>query len=221
MSQIKAVIFDMDGLMFDTEPIYYKANQKTADHLGMDFSFDIYAQFIGMGDVDYKKTMRKLYKDHEVLEEFFDKSNQVMEYLLLNEQVNLKPGLIELLDYLHKEQMPAVVASSTKRELVDQLLERLEVKDYFQGIVGGDEVERAKPDPAIFNKAFNKTELPDKSSVLILEDSKNGVLAANAAGIPVIMVPDLIEADKETKDKTQRVYSSLTQVMGHIEKMNH
>ncbi|MDN6731123.1 MAG: HAD family phosphatase, partial [Atopostipes suicloacalis] len=90
MSQIKAVIFDMDGLMFDTEPIYYKANQKTADYLGMDFSFDTYTQFIGMGEVDYKEGMRQLYKDEKLLDEFFIKSNQVLEYLFFNGEIDMK-----------------------------------------------------------------------------------------------------------------------------------
>lgn len=220
MEQIKAVIFDMDGLMFATEEIYYMANQNTADKLGMHYSFDIYSQFIGTDYEIEKEKMRKLYDDQELLDEFFIKSSEVSEYLLLNEQVNLKKGLIELLDYLKQEEIPAVVASSTERKLVDQLLDRLGVREYFKGVVGGDEVERAKPDPAIFEKAFEKIGSENKEETLILEDSKNGVLAAFGAGIPAIMVPDMLAADEEVKEKTLAVLPDLKAVIDFIEEIN-
>lgn len=220
MTQVKTVIFDMDGLMFATEKVYYKANQKTADNLDMEYSFDVYSQFIGTGNKYYEETMRELYEDQELVEEFFIKSNKVLEYLLLNGQVDLKEGLIELLEYLKKENIPAVVASSTKRDLVDQLLDRLNVREYFKDVIGGDEVDRAKPHPAIFNKAFNKTGIQDKDEALILEDSKNGVLAADAAGIPVIMVPDMVEADEVVKEKTIVVLSDLNEVIDFIKEKN-
>lgn len=221
MTQVKIVIFDMDGLMFATEKIYYKANQKTADNLDMDFSLDVYSQFIGMGDKDYQAIMHELYDDKELLDEFFIKSNKVLEYLLLNGPVDLKPGLIDLLEYLEKENIPAVVASSTNRDLVNQLLERLDVRKYFKDVVGGDEVRQAKPDPAIFNKAFEKTGMKSKEEALILEDSKNGVLAAYDADIPVVVVPDLIEADEEVREKALAVLPDLHAVIRYIEEKNN
>lgn len=221
MTQVKAVIFDMDGLMFDTEPIYYKANQKTADSLGMDFSFDTYTQFIGMGSVDYERKMREIYEDDELLNEFFEKSNKVLEYLLLNKKVSMKDGLTELLKFLEEKDIPMVVASSSRRELVDQLLEHLNVRKYFKAVVGGNEVERAKPNPAIFNKAFEKTGILNKKEALVLEDSKNGVLAANGARIPVIMIPDMIEADEESRKNTIEIYSDLEEVISYIKEKNN
>ncbi len=221
MAHIKTVIFDMDGLMFDTEPIYYKANQKTADKLGMDFSFDTYAQFIGMGDVDYQKTMREIYQDEEVLAEFFEKSNKVLEYLLLNGPVQMKKGLLELLEYLDQQNISAIVASSTNRGLVDQLLKRLDVRKYFKDVIGGDEVTRAKPDPAIFTQAFKKSAVKNKESALILEDSENGVLAAQAAKIPVILIPDLIEPKDEIKEQAVAIFDDLTEVIKYIEEKNN
>lgn len=221
MSQVKTVIFDMDGLMFATEDIYYKANQQIADKLGMDFSFEVYAQFIGMGDEDSQAKMYDLYEDKELVDEFFDKSTTVSEHLLLNGPVDLQPGLIELLQYLKQEKIPAVVASSTHRKLVDQLLDRLDVRKYFKDVVGGDEVKHTKPDPAIFNKAFSKTGVQAKENALILEDSKNGVLAAYGAGIPVIMIPDLLEADEEVQEKALAIMPDLTAVISYIEEKNN
>lgn len=221
MTQVKTVIFDMDGLMFATEEIYYMANQKTANKLGMDYTFDIYAQFIGTDYEVEKEQMREFYDDQELLDEFFVKSSEVLEYLLLNGQVDLKKGLIELLDYLKQEEIPAVVASSTERNLVDHLLDRLGVREYFKAVVGGDEVEQAKPHPAIFEKAFSKIGIKNKEKVLILEDSKNGVLAAFGAGIPAVMVPDMLAADEEVKEKTLAILPDLHAVMDYIKEINN
>jgi HAD superfamily hydrolase (TIGR01509 family) len=218
MATIKSVIFDMDGLMLDTEKIYYKASQETADTIGMDYSFDVYAQFIGAGDAQMETAMREMYTDHELLETFFTDSQEELEYLLLNGPVDLKEGLIELLEYLQAAEIPAVVASSTRREMVDQLLDRLDLQKYFKDIVGGDEVTAAKPDPAIFDLAFTKTELENKEDALILEDSKNGIRAAHSAGVPVILVPDMLEADDEMEEKTAAIVPNLHHVIDYIEK---
>lgn len=201
MSKIKTVIFDMDGLMFDTEKIYYRASQETADKLGMEYSFDVYSKFIGAGNDIMVNTMHEMYEDHDLLAQFLKDSQVELEDKLRNGPVDLHEGLIELLDYLKEEEIPAVVASSTHRELVEHLLERLDVRHYFKDVIGGDEVPTAKPDPAIFNKAFSKTGIDNKEEALILEDSKNGVLAAAGANIPVIHIPDMIELDEQTAKK--------------------
>lgn len=220
MSKVKTVIFDMDGLMFDTETIYYKANQETADALGMDYSFDVYKQFIGAGDDIYKKAMHEMYDDHVLLGRFLEDSQKVLDESFLNGPVDMHEGLVELLDYLKENDIPAVVASSTHREMVEHLLNRLEVRHYFKDVVGGDEVPTAKPDPAIFNKAFTKTGIENKEEAIILEDSKNGVLAAHGANIPVIHVPDMIELDEETEEKTIAVLPDLHHVIEYIEDQN-
>ncbi|HLR88966.1 MAG TPA: HAD family phosphatase [Atopostipes sp.] len=220
MSRVKTVIFDMDGLMFDTEKIYYKTSQATADKLGMDYSFDVYSQFIGAGDDIMIKTMHEMYDDHALLGEFLENSEKELDYQLRNGTVDLHEGLIELLDYLKQEGIPAVVASSTHREMVEHLLERSKVRHYFKDVVGGDEVPTAKPDPAIFNKAFTKTGIENKEEAIVLEDSKNGVLAAFGAGIPVIHIPDMITLDEETAEKTAAILPDLHHVIDFIEEQN-
>lgn len=217
MSKVETVIFDMDGLMLDTEKIYYKANQKTADDLGMDYSFDVYAQFIGAGGQEEMTGMKNLYTDHDLLETFFTDTAKALEYLLLDGPVDKKAGLIELLDYLQAQDIPAVVASSTRREMVDKLLDRLDLRKYFKDVVGGDEVPAAKPDPAIFNLAFSKTGIEHKEDALVLEDSKNGIRAAYRAKVPVILVPDLVDPDDEMEEKTADIVPDLHHVIDYIE----
>lgn len=221
MSKVKTVIFDMDGLMFDTEKIYYKVNQDTADSLGMDYSFDVYKQFIGAGNDIYINAMHEMYDDHNLLAQFLKESDAVLKDAFLNGPVDKHDGLIEILEYLKENDIPAVVASSTHREMVDYLLDRQGIRHYFKDVVGGDEVPTAKPDPAIFNKAFCKTGIENKEEAIVLEDSKNGVLAAIDAGIPVIHVPDMIELDEETAEKTEAILPDLHHVIEYIEARNN
>jgi len=164
--------------------------------------------------------MRQLYPENDVLEQFFAESVEELEYQLLNGPVDKKAGLVELLDYLQTQDIPAIVASSTRRKLVEHLLDRLELRDHFVDVVGGDEVANAKPDPAIFEKAFIKTKLDHKDEALILEDSKNGVRAAYNADVPVILIPDMVEADAEMEEKTADILPDLHQVTTYIQNKN-
>lgn len=220
MVKIKAVIFDMDGLMFDTETVYYKANQLTADKYEMDFTKETYLQFVGAGDDVYFAGLNEQFKNHPHLDSFFKDSTKKAKELLLKGSVDKKEGLVELLEYLKKENIECIVASSSYREMVEALTERLGVRKYFKEVVGGDEVPTAKPDPAIFEKAFIETGLNNKEEVLILEDSKNGILAANRAGIPVLLVPDLVEPDSEMKEKSIALKENLHQVIDYIKERN-
>lgn len=220
MDKIKTVIFDMDGLMFDTEKIYYETNQMIADELEMDYNKETYMNFVGAGYHQEFNGMLEIYKDEQLVKAYFDKTGQILQNSLRNGPVDKMPGLIELLDYLKAAKIPMIVASSTHRELVEHMLERLGVRNYFVDIVGGDEVLFAKPDPAIFNKAFAKTSLTNKKEALVLEDSKNGVLSAYDAGIPVILVPNMVEPDDEMKEKTVTILPDLYAVKIFIEKNN-
>lgn len=217
--QIKAVIFDMDGLMFDTESVYYRANQNTADKLGMEYSFKTYEQFIGSGDKEYRTKMKEIYSSYsnEFMNRFFIESTKELEHILLYGQVDKKTGLIKLLKYLKEKNIQTIVASSTNRELVDQILARFNVRQYFDGVIGGDEVNNAKPNPEIFNRAFEMLDLRDKRQAIVLEDSKNGIRAAYEADIPVIMIPDLVSPDAETKEKTIKIYPNLEHIIEFLE----
>lgn len=216
MKPIQAVIFDMDGLMFDTETIYYEANQKTADSLGLSFDYSIYEQFIGASDADFFEGMHKMWNDRPLVNRFIEDSQVMLKDSMENASIGVKKGLPELLQYLEKEGIKRIVASSSERKLVELLLERTGMKQYIQEIVAGDEVEKAKPHPEIFLKAWEKAGYP-KENVWILEDSINGIRAAHAAGINCLMVPDLIQPNEETNEKASAVYDDLMEVQRFFE----
>ncbi|MCC5889538.1 MAG: HAD family phosphatase [Alkalibacterium sp.] len=210
----KLFIFDMDGLMFDTEPLYFKANMKTAEKVGIAFDYSFYKQYIGSSEKDFFEAMYNQF-DEEKVTHFISESARDLKEALFADSPILKKGLKDLLVYIEEKGYKAVVASSSEREVIHQLLENAGIQNYFDGVIGGNEVNHSKPDPEIFIKAKNLVS-EDNLDVLVLEDSINGIKAANAAGFPVVMVPDLIEPDDEVRNLTLDICHDLHEVLNKI-----
>ncbi|MHC5218498.1 HAD family hydrolase [Enterococcus sp. LJL128] len=217
MKKFDGVIFDMDGLLFDTEMIYYQSSQKIADIMGFTYTKELYLEFLGVSDEEVQENYHRIFEAHgkEKVEEFIQRSYADTLAAFKAGQVPMKPGVIELLDYLEENNIPKIVASSNVRPAIELLLENAGISDRFQQIVSAEDVSRAKPDPEIFQKAAGLlgTKL---EKTLVLEDSSHGVNAAYAAGIPVIMIPDLLQPDEELKVKTLKVLNSLNDVPTYL-----
>lgn len=210
----KLIIFDMDGLMFDTEPLYYRANQKTADNIGIPFDYSFYERYIGASEKDFFSAMYDHFETSKV-DQFVIDSVEDLKAVLFASVPPLKKGLIDLLDYLKSNEYKMVVASSSEKKVVLQLLENANLLDYFDGVIGGDEVTHSKPHPEIFEKASDLIK-DSVTGILVLEDSINGIKAAHAAGFPVVMVPDLISPNTDTKKLTLDVCHDLHEVLSKI-----
>ena len=219
MKNIEGVIFDMDGLLFDTELIYYQSTQKIADLMNFPYSKEIYLEFVGVSDKEVQENYHRIYKDFgkEKVDEFIQRSYDDTYQVFESGKVPLKEGVLELLDFLDQQDIPRIVASSNVRPAIELLLDGAGIKDRFSGIVSAEDVTRAKPDPEIFQKAL--AYLGTKAdNTLIFEDSFHGVTAADAAGIPVIMVPDLLAPTEEIKGKTLEIFESLNQAPDYFKK---
>ncbi|WYK01985.1 HAD superfamily hydrolase [Enterococcus sp. 7F3_DIV0205] len=219
MKKIDGVIFDMDGLLFDTELIYYQSTQKIADAMNFPYSKEVYLEFLGVSDEEVQENYHRIYQDFgkEKVDEFIQRSYDDTYQVFESGEVPLKEGVLELLDFLEQEEIPRIVASSNVRPAIELLLDGAGIKERFSGIVSAEDVTRAKPDPEIFQKAL--ANLGTKAdNTLIFEDSFHGVTAADAAGIPVIMVPDLLAPTNEIKEKTLEIFESLTQVPAYLKK---
>ncbi|MBO0422765.1 HAD family hydrolase [Enterococcus plantarum] len=219
MKKIDGVIFDMDGLLFDTELIYYQSTQKIADAMNFPYSKEVYLQFLGVSDEEVQENYHRIYKEFgkEKVDEFIQRSYDDTYQVFEAGKVPLKEGVLELLDFLDQQDIPRIVASSNVRPAIELLLDGAGIKDRFSGIVSAEDVTRAKPDPQIFRKAL--ASLGTKAdNTLIFEDSFHGVTAADAAGIPVIMVPDLLAPTDEIREKTLEIFESLTQVPAYLKK---
>lgn len=219
MNKFDGVIFDMDGLLFDTELVYYESTQKVADEMGIPYTKELYMDFIGVSDEEVKEHYHQIYQEHgeETVNEFIRRAYEETYQVFASGAVSLKEGVLELLDYLDKAEIPRVVASSNVRTAIELLLTKAGIQDRFSGIISAEDVIRAKPDPEIFNKAVALLATqPEKT--LVLEDSKHGISAAKDAGIPVIMIPDLIEPTPEIKAKTLEVFDTLKKVPSYLSK---
>ena len=215
----KAVIFDMDGLLFDTEIVYYEASQMVADQMGFPYDKELYLKYLGVSDEEVWANYHQIFASfgkNNVQKFINDAYEETIRRFSLG-AVQLKPGVIELLDFLEEHRIPKVVASSNQRHIIELLLEKNQLTNYFETIVSAENVKRAKPDPEIFLLAHDYLGTK-KQETLVLEDSKNGILAAASAEIPVIMIPDLLAPSEDLQQKTLAVLSSLHEVPGYLKK---
>ena len=215
----KAVIFDMDGLLFDTEIVYYEASQMVADQMGFPYDKELYLKYLGVSDEEVWANYHQIFASfgkNNVQKFINDAYEETIRRFSLG-AVQLKPGVIELLDFLEEHRIPKVVASSNQRHIIELLLEKNQLTNYFETIVSAENVKRAKPDPEIFLLAHEYLGTK-KQETLVLEDSKNGILAAASAEIPVIMIPDLLAPSEDLQQKTLAVLSTLHEVPGYLKK---
>lgn len=212
---IKGVIFDMDGLMIDSETVTYQMfvkKLKLLDH--HDFNEEDYKKVLGKNKKGICQVIIDKYGKDFPIEVFWDDTHVWLDESLRN-HVPFKKGLIELLDYLKENQYKTVIATSSERTRVLEILNNGHIIDYFDNMVCGDDVSKGKPDPETFLTACQKINiLPEEA--LVLEDSEPGILAAYKGKIDVICVPDKKYPEKEFASKTTKIVDSLLDVIDYI-----
>ncbi|HBA98006.1 MAG TPA: HAD family phosphatase [Lachnospiraceae bacterium] len=192
----KAVIFDMDGLVFDTERVFMEQLAVAMKEKGYSLSREVYIKTTGTTGSTLKNIMLANYGDDYPLEECSHVAQSRLEIIAETVGLNIKPQIQELLEMLKEKNIPCAVASSTKSVYIKKYLGQSGLLEYFSEIIGGEMVLHSKPEPDIFLMACEKLKTAP-SAALVLEDSENGVKAAYTAGIPVICIPDLKEPDKD------------------------
>ena len=212
---IKAVIFDLDGLLIDSEIVSYKIYKEILNQFGHGFSIEEYAQnFSGKTEVKNVTNLIDTYNLPWTIDEGLDTVLKI-ENKLLEQGVDLKSGAKELLRYLKDKGFKIAIASSSTKDRALNILKQHNLTEYFDEFVFGHEVKNGKPNPDIFIKACEKiSENPE--GCLVLEDSEAGIQSAYSANIPVICIPDMKMPDKSYLDMTKAVLNSLEDVISYL-----
>jgi HAD superfamily hydrolase (TIGR01509 family) len=203
----------MDGVVVNTEPIAYEANQKMYKSLEICVPDNVYATFMGNSDKNIIQKLKGLYPGltqthEELLEEkykyYFDAFDNAVN-------LHLMPGVLELIKDLHTNGMKLILASSSSKRKIEKVFNRFDLHQYFQGKVSGEDFEFSKPHPAIFLEAVRQSGY-DRAECIVIEDSTNGIRAAKAAGIYCIAYSsgDTILQDTTEADKTIIDFSALS-----------
>lgn len=190
---LRKVIFDMDGLIFDSEREFMDCLEAAMADRGYTLTEEIYAGTIGLNAQLAKERMLGIYGADYPYSEISRAARDEMTRRAVN-GLTVKKGIVRLLKRLNERGVVCVVASSTDTRFVREYLESAGLMTYFSHITGGDAVRASKPAPDIFLEALGTTRAED---AFVLEDSENGVIAAQRAGIRVICIPDMKRPSEE------------------------
>ena len=184
------IVFDMDGILIDSEPLFRMAAQRAAQDMGRILNDETFAEWMGLAPPAVETAVRKFMGEAFDFEEFRDRFRAVWIDHTERHGVPAQPGMAELLTQLTARNIPFGVATSTQRDQALRSLELAGLATHITTLVGGDEVERGKPEPEIFERAASALGLEPRRCVAI-EDSAVGVRSAASARMMTIMVPDL------------------------------
>nr|WP_314899421.1 HAD family phosphatase [uncultured Deefgea sp.] len=208
-TKITAAIFDMDGLLIDSERMSLACWHDAALELGHNISEHIPLGMIGMHSSKTEHYLRSALGDNFPVAALRARTHEI--YLERSHTaIDLRPGVIELLDYLKQQTIPCAVATSTRRSIAIHHLETTQLLPYFQFAVCGDEITHPKPAPDIYLKAIAQLKA-QASECIVFEDSNFGAQAGHAAGCRVFMVPDLRPPLPETQALGLEIIDSLHQ----------
>lgn len=212
MPKIKCAIFDMDGLMFNTEYIRGVMLIEVAAEFGYTVTMATRCKMLGRSRADIYDILRGDCGADFPVDAILKERTKREEAYYQEHGVPVKKGLLNLLRYLKSQHILVAVCSSTALDIVEKRLQATGVKPYIDYVVGGNMVKHSKPDPTIFLLAKDYFHL-DAKDCMIFEDSKDGILAAYNAHIPVICVPDLVEHDDDIRKLTYRTVKDLDEVI--------
>ena len=211
----KAVVFDMDGVIFDSERAVMQCWKEVASRHNIPDIEKAILACTGTTMVRTREIMLNLYGADFPYDEYVRESSVIFHSRYDGGRLPMKPGVKELLTFLKEHDKKIALASSTRQQVVTDELRDAGIIEYFDRIICGDMVSRSKPAPDIFLKACEELNISPSDSYAI-EDSYNGIRAAHAGGLHPIMVPDLLPADEEMQSLAEIVLPSLTSVMEYL-----
>lgn len=214
---MKAVIFDMDGVLFDTERLAVKCWDKIGEEIGLGKVGYMVYKTLGRTTEESVKIFKREFGDKFDNDIFQAHYRACLEGYYKNNPVPIKRGVKEILCFLKNAGYKTAVASSSSKESVYHHLNSAGITDYFDKIICGDMTEKSKPEPDIYlaaAKALNE----DPKDCYAVEDSKSGLISAHRAGMTVVYVPDLYKAESDMKDVIDLKFDDLLKFKEYFQK---
>ncbi len=207
----EAVVFDMDGVIFDSERLVLECWTVVAEKYGIADIETAMRKCLGVNATETREIMLQIYGADFPYEAFRKEASALFHSKYDGGRLPMKTGVVELLQYLKDCEIKIALASSTRRAVVEQELQDAGILPYFEQVICGDMVERSKPAPDIYEKACEALGVaPDKA--FAIEDSYNGIRSAYDAGLHPIMVPDMSEPTAEMVEKADAILENLHEV---------
>lgn len=215
---IDAVIFDMDGLLVDSEYVTFLAYKEMCLTFGKSFDMIYYATFLGRNAAYIESSLASYLDNKDQAKEVMHAVHRIVEKQFEQKGVPLKRGVKDLINYLKQEGIKIGVATSSHRKRATSILDKAGILDAFSVMVCGDEVKFSKPDPEIFLKTASALKVSPTRSI-VLEDSESGINAAHLAGMRCINIPDLKAPSKSILEKADYIAEDLVEVIEYIKSL--
>ncbi|HLW07277.1 MAG TPA: HAD family phosphatase [Marinilabiliaceae bacterium] len=213
---LKAVLFDMDGVIVNTEPLHKKSYFKTFDEIGIEVSEELYSSLTGRATLKICEILCEKYQLKESPRDLLSKKQKHFEEVFKNDNdLSLIDGVRELIQDYTENGLTLVLASSASMENIDRIFKKFELDPYFKAKISGADLKASKPHPEIFVRAAELAGQP-KENCMVIEDSTNGIAAAHAANIFCVgykesenSTQDYSKADKVIRNLNEIKYSKL------------
>lgn len=209
------VIFDMDGVIFDSETLVLKSYRHIAEKFHIDNIETVMKRCIGLNYNASRILFNEFYEGRFLFEDVKPYASAYFHKYVAKHGLPVKPGVEELLIYLTTHGYKTAVASSTRIDIVKEEIDQASLTKYFSHLIGGDMIKNSKPAPDIFLEAA-RVLTSNPKDCYVIEDSYNGIRAAHSAGMTPLMVPDLLPATKEMTDLGATVFQSLSEVLNYM-----
>ena len=215
---IKAKIFDMDGLMIDSERVTFECYQERLKDMNLTMDEEFYKTLLGKPIKGIYQRFYDVYGNDFPIQNVIQDVHQLMAERFETEGVPVKKGLVELLHYLKDNNYKTIVATSSNRDRVDKILSQAKITEFFDDSICGDEVTKGKPNPEVFLKSCQKLGV-NVDEAIVLEDSEAGIQASYDANIKVICIPDMKYPEKQYEEKTFKILKDLTEVTVYLKSL--
>ncbi len=209
---IQTVIFDMDGVIVDTEPVHHYAYYQQFKELNIVVPEEMYSSFTGFSTRNTFQTLKENFDINQEVEDLIQRKRNIFNDAFDNkEDLDLLEGVKELIQDLHANGIQLIVASSASKVTIDRVFTRFGLHSYFSHIVSGEDFPKSKPHPAIFEHAASLSVAP-KENCIVIEDSTNGVKASKAAGIFCVGYNSIHSKDQDL--------SEANMIINHFNELN-